>query len=469
YIDNHSHASTSALEEGKSSLTQGVTTEMMNPDGFGPTDVNNRFDLEEDGLAINVGAYIGFNSVWEEVVGEDDRDATDDEIDTMKNLVETGMEEGAAGVSAGLFYRPAYYADTEEVIDVTNAAENWRTLFTNHQRNENNEVVEATEETIDIGEGAGVTPVVTHIKTQGPDNWGKSKDMMELINDANDRGVYTVADVYPYLRSQTGLTAIVPPWVEDGGTSEMLARFADPELRPQIEEEIEEIMYSRVEDPEGVYFPTKRKTLADYMENGLDETRNRSFLSILNLDYDTEFDVDIDQLEVTTASGNTAYEYDFTGNDGDEWDSSKFTESHSYPSEALTYTLEDDAGHVNVEPRKDGNASAYGKIKPDMPDDGDSETTMRFKVGDTMGKNQLIRLWIDSDDFGSGSSLAANGYGVASRLDQDRIQIQERENSSTNLLDTMTDAGIEPGTWLDIKLKMEDDQFSVKMWPASEE
>src|SRR5699024_5670567 len=97
------------------------------------------------------------------------------------------------------------------------------------------------------------------------------------------------------------------------------------------------------------------------------------------------------------------------------------------------------------------------------------ETTMRFKVGDTMGKNQLIRLWIDSDDFGSGSSLAANGYGVAIRLDQDRIQIQERENSSTNLLDTMTDAGIEPGTWLDIKLKMEDDQFSVKMWPASEE
>lgn len=468
FIDNHSHANISALKEAKSSLTQGVTTEMMNPDGGGPTNVNSRFNLEEDGLGINVGAYIGFNSVWKEVVGEKDREATDEEIAEMKEIVQTGMQQGAGGVSAGLFYRPAYYASMDEVIGVTSAAKDWRTLFTNHQRNENNEVVEATEETIGIGEGAGVTPVITHIKTQGPNNWGKSKDMMQLINDANDRGVYTVADIYPYLRSQTGLTAIVPPWVEDGGKSEMLKRFADPELRPKIEKEIEEIMYSRVEGPEGVYFPTKRKTLEDYMETGMDETRNRTLFAFLNLNHDNEFDIDIDHIDVENANGDVVFEEKFEGDNGGKWDDSKFNELHSYPSEALTYTIMDNNGHVNVAPRKEGNASAYGKVKPNMPDVGDSETTMRFRVGDTIGKNQIIRLWINSDDFASGSSFPVNGYGIALHLNKNELVLRERENNQ-NIIHDQVDANLEPGEYFDLKVKLEDDNLSAKIWPSSKD
>src|SRR5690625_13446 len=470
FIDVHSHASLAALQEAESPLSQGVTMEVLSPDGGGPTDLQSRIDLEDSGLGINIGSYIGFNSVWSEVVGSEDRRATDAEIEEMQALVTEAMEKGAAGVSAGLFYRPAYFADTDQVIDVVSAAGDWRTNFPNHQRNENNEVVEATAETIEIGEESGVAPVITHIKTMGPDNWGKSAEMMELINDANERGVYTAADVYPYLRSQTGLTAIVPPWVEEGGRSAMLERFADPELRPIIEEEIEEIMHSRVQGPEGVYFPTKRMTLADYMETGLEDPRSRTLLSFLNLNYDNEFDVDIDQITVTNASGNIVYDYGFEGEDGEAWDDSQFDLLHSYPSNAVTRTINDNTGHTNVAPRVSGNASAYGNVSPAMPDVGDSsETFMRFKVGDTMGSNQMIRLWINSDDFGSGSSFAMNGYGVAVRLDQDRIQVQERENASTTLHDTITDAGIEPDTWLDLKVKLEDDNLLVKMWPADEE
>ena len=169
-----------------------------------------------------------------------------EEIREMQSLISQAMEDGAFGVSAGLFYRPAYYADTDEVIEVVSAAREWRTNFSHHIRNENNEVVEATAETIDIGEKAGLHPHITHMKVMGPDNWGKSVETIGLLEEANARGTYATADIYPYLRSQTGLTAIVPPWVEEGGWEAMLKRFADPELRPQIAQEIEQIIAQAV-------------------------------------------------------------------------------------------------------------------------------------------------------------------------------------------------------------------------------
>ena len=467
FIDVHSHAAIAALKEAKSSLTQGVTTEILNPDGGGPTDINERFNLEDSGLAINIGAYIGFNSVWKQVVGDEDRRATEQEINEMKDLITTAMQEGASGVSAGLFYRPAYFADTDEVIDVVSAAREWRTNFPNHQRNENNEVIEATKETIEIGEKSGLVPVITHIKTMGPDNWGKSQEMIRLIDEANERGVYTAADVYPYLRSQTGLTAIVPPWVEEGGRSEMLKRFADPELRPIIAKEIEEIMYSRVEGPEGVYFPTKRKTLADYMETGFDDTQSRALLSFLNFDYNSQATVEIDELQVKDTNGNVVYDYDFNGNNGDEWDASKFDELHSYPSDALNYTISDNAGKVQVAERKQGNASAYGKVTPTMKNVKNSELNMKFRVGD-VGKNHRIRLWIDSDDFASGSSFPKNGYGIELHLGSDQIILYERENSKSTTL-ARTTAGMQADEWFEIKLGIKDNELGVKLWPTSEE
>ena len=302
--------------------------------------------------------------------------------------------------------------------------------------------------------------MITHIKTMGPDNWGKSQEMIRLIDEANERGVYTAADVYPYLRSQTGLTAIVPPWVEEGGRSEMLKRFADPELRPIIAKEIEEIMYSRVEGPEGVYFPTKRKTLADYMETGIGDTRSRTLLAFLNLNYDNEFEIDIEELNVKGSNGNTVYDYDFNGNDGDSWDSKKFDELHSYPSGALSYTINDNLGKVIVDKRKQGNASAYGKVVPTMSDVKNSETTMRFRVGD-VGKNQIIRLWIDSDDFASGSSFPVNGYGIALILIPMNWFFMKGKTAPNTIHDRMP-ANVVAGEWFDLKVAIKDNHLRCK-------
>lgn len=262
FIDVHSHGATAALRQAKSSLTQGVTTEILQPDGGGSTNVSAALSIEEGGLGINVGAYIGFNSVWGEVVGSEDRLPTRDEVASMQDLVVRGLKDGAWGVSSGLQYTPATYASTDEVISVVESARPWRTNFPNHLRSEENEVVEATEETIEIGERAGLVPVMTHMKVGGPDNWGKSEQTVGLIQDAIARGTYTAADVYPYLASQTGIQIRVPDWAQEGGREAMLERFKDPALREEIARVIEAEVLERA-NFDGVYFPTKQQTLAE--------------------------------------------------------------------------------------------------------------------------------------------------------------------------------------------------------------
>lgn len=470
FIDPHTHATSSAARKAKSALTQGVTTEFVNSDGFGTTDLQDIFDWEKDGLGINIAPYIGFNATWKEVVGEDDRDATSKEIEDMRDIVTNGLEDGAFGVSSGLFYTPANYATTDEVIDVVSAAKDWRTNIPTHIRNENNNVIDATEEIIKIGKKAGLVPIVDHMKTMGPDNWGKSKETVGLIQEANNNGNFTGACVYPYLRSSTGLTAIVPQWVQDGGTKKMLERFADLELRPQIEKEIEETMHSRVEGPDDVYIPSKRKTLADYMKEGIHsyDGSGQMLLANLNFDYDNDNTFYFDDVKVKDLDeySNTAFHYDFNGEDGDSWDSEVFDELHSYPGDAVEYSIENNTGKVDLDKRKQGNASAYGKIMPNMSDSNNSEALLRFRA-DEVGNNQRMRLWLQSDEYSSGSSMPVNGYGVELHLGTDKLTLKSREDSKTTNFGSM-DADMNTD-WHWLRLRADDGELSVRLWDDNEE
>ena len=135
FINIHSHASPDALPRAENMLTQGVTTEIVNADGGGPTDIARQLaEWAQNGLAENVGAYIGFNTAWAAVVGQADRRATADDIERMRAMVVDGLEHGAWGVSAGLDYKPAYYAQVEEAIRAVEPAAKWRTNFPNHDR-----------------------------------------------------------------------------------------------------------------------------------------------------------------------------------------------------------------------------------------------------------------------------------------------------------------------------------------------
>jgi N-acyl-D-aspartate/D-glutamate deacylase len=269
FVNIHSHATPEGLSSAANMLTQGVTTEIVNADGGGPLDLDAQLaDLVSRGLAVNAGANIGFNSAWSDVVGLDDRRPTADEIARMQRLITAGLTAGAWGVSAGLDYKPAYFAQTEDVIKVVDAARRWRTLFTNHDRltpesGFSSQV--AMAETLAIGARTGTAPVITHMKAQGHEQ-GTVEVTLQRMREASARGVHAAADVYPYLAGQTSLVAFtVPGWAQDGGREAMLKRFADPAQRARIVAEAERAMQARFGGPSGVALPSLQKELTDVM------------------------------------------------------------------------------------------------------------------------------------------------------------------------------------------------------------
>ncbi len=269
FVNIHSHATPDGLMTAANMLTQGVTTEILNADGAGPLDIGEQLTTAvARGLALNVGANIGFNSVWAQVVGLDDRRPTADEVTRMRDLVTAGLQAGAWGVSAGLDYKPAYFAQTEDVIKVVEVARAARTYLTNHDRvtpESGFSSLAGMAETIAIGARSGLTPLITHMKVQGHEQ-GRADVITGQMRQATERGVYTTADVYPYLAGQTGLVAFtIPAWAQDGGREAMLKRFADPSLRARIVAEAETAMTARFGGPASVFLPSMKQDLTDVM------------------------------------------------------------------------------------------------------------------------------------------------------------------------------------------------------------
>src|SRR6266851_2818342 len=267
FINIHSHASPDALPTAENMLTQGVTTEILNHDGGGAADITRQLgESASNGLAVNIGAYIGFNSVWTAVMGPADRRATPDDIMRMRGMIVDGLEHGAWGVSAGLDYKPAYFAQVEEVVRVVEPAGTWRTNLPNHDRltpESHFSSRAGVAETIAIGEKARLVPVVTHMKSQGREQGGAGT-LLGMMEAATKRGDYAAADAYPYLAGQTGLGALmIPAWAQDGGRDAMLKRFQDPALRARIVKETEDAMQARFGGVDGVYLPRTKQQLAD--------------------------------------------------------------------------------------------------------------------------------------------------------------------------------------------------------------
>lgn len=248
FIDPHTHAlndlSDSLKKANLNYLFQGVTTVVTGSDGNSVLQIGERLEeWEKNGIGTNAAIMTGHRTIRKRVMGMRDNEPTEEELTNMKTLVRRGMQDGALGFSSGLYYAPASFASTEETIELAKVAAEYGGIYDAHIRDEstyNIGLIAAIQESIEIAEKANLPTNISHIKALGVDVWGKSKEVITLIEDAQDRGLKITADQYPYRASGTSLTqALVPKWVFADDV-EFQKKFDDPALREKIISEMTE-------------------------------------------------------------------------------------------------------------------------------------------------------------------------------------------------------------------------------------
>ena len=241
FIDIHTHARRGIFEvpTADNYVRQGVTTLIEGPDGGSPVPLGPFLaKVAATRVSPNVASFIGQGSVRSAVMGEVNRAATPDEVERMRTLVRQGMEDGAVGLSSGLFYVPGIFTPTEEVVELARVAGRLGGIYISHMRNEANGVLDSVRETIAIGEKGGLPTQVTHHKVIGKKNWGRSVDTLRLVDEARARGVDATIDQYPYTASSTSIAAaLLPAWALEGGAAAAEQRLRDPAQRAKIKAE----------------------------------------------------------------------------------------------------------------------------------------------------------------------------------------------------------------------------------------
>ena len=194
--------------------------------------------LEKKGISTNVASFVGATTVRIHEVGYDNRPPTPDELDRMRALVRSAMEEGALGVGSSLIYAPAFYAKTDELIALAREAGKYGGMYISHIRSEGNALLEAVDELIRISREANVPAEIYHLKAAGEQNWPKLEQVIARVESARKSGLKVTADMYTYTAGATGLDAAMPPWVQEGGLRDWIRRLKDPAIRTRLRREM---------------------------------------------------------------------------------------------------------------------------------------------------------------------------------------------------------------------------------------
>ncbi|MFQ5807760.1 MAG: amidohydrolase family protein [Phycisphaerae bacterium] len=196
--------------------------------------------LVRRGVSPNVASFVGATTVRIHELGHEDRRPTADELNRMRVLVRQAMEEGALGVSSALVYAPSIFAGTEELVALAQAAADCGGMYISHIRNEGDSLLEAFNEFLGIAGRARARAEIYHIKASGRANWHKLDELLARIETARSEGLPITADTYTYHASSSGLDAVMPPWVQEGGHKAWVARLKDPVVRARIKREMNE-------------------------------------------------------------------------------------------------------------------------------------------------------------------------------------------------------------------------------------
>ena len=276
FINMLSWTATALFRDGKSQgdIRQGVTLEVLGEgSSLGPLNdrmrrawLDRQSEIKYDipwttlgqglehlvglGVAPNLASFVGATTLRIHEVGYENRPATAAELERMKALARTAMEEGAVGMSSALIYAPADYASMEELVSLARVVAKYDGLYISHMRSEGSELLEALDELFTIARKAGIRAEIYHLKASRRDNWHKLDELIRRVEQAQKDGLQITADMYTYNASSTGLTGVIPTWVQEGGHEQWMNRMRDPEVRKRLAGELRDQLSKQ--PPEGI-------------------------------------------------------------------------------------------------------------------------------------------------------------------------------------------------------------------------
>jgi N-acyl-D-amino-acid deacylase len=261
FIDIHAHSEVPLLVDPRaaSKVRQGVTSEISGMCGLSAAPLNGQARaefavwasrlglepgwttlaeylelLESTGLVLNFGTLCGHGNLRNAAVGSAARPPTPAEQDAMARMLTQALEEGALGLSSGLFYTPGSYADVAELATLGKVVAEHGGLYDTHIRNEGRRLEKALQEAIEVGRASGVAVQISHLKLASRDHWGQAERLLDYLDATRAGGLDLGWDQYPYAAAATTLDAAVPPKYHGGGMAALLQRLHDPQQRAQI-------------------------------------------------------------------------------------------------------------------------------------------------------------------------------------------------------------------------------------------
>ncbi len=268
FVDPHSHADIELLVNAKaeSAVRQGVTTLISGNCGSSPfpvseavydemkTELNEQYRLELDwmdikgflsqlekqGISLNYATLVGHGTIRGKAMGYNDRPPSEEELETMKALVEENMRNGALGLSSGLEYSPGSYASVDELIELSKIVARLNGVYATHMRDEGDFLIESLQESFKVAKETGVNLQISHLKVAYPRNWDKIDRVFLEIEKASTGGIKVFCDRYPYIAGSTGLSFYFPLWARQGTTDDFISRLKDPNLEAKFKSYLSE-------------------------------------------------------------------------------------------------------------------------------------------------------------------------------------------------------------------------------------
>ncbi len=264
FIDMHAHPGTNTFIDPRavSKITQGITLEIEGEGGsVAPLNdamatryearlarygVDHRWrsldeffqHLEANPATINFATYLGTENVRVMTVGHDNRLATPEELEQMREIVDQAMRDGALGVYSALMYSPDRYNRTSELIEMARVASAYGGLYQTHPRSEGNAFRASLDEVFRIAREARLPAHITHLKIAYEQNWGRMSEIVQRVEDARAEGLQITADMYPYEQGAASFSALLPPWALEGGREEVVRRLNDDDVRERIRRDL---------------------------------------------------------------------------------------------------------------------------------------------------------------------------------------------------------------------------------------